>query len=469
MALPLRARLGIWYFALFSVAFGVFGFGMFAAMNQAIERGVDSDLTHRLAGIEAWLAQHSDESPREIADGLREHSVLRRGGDILQVHDGHGRLIYQSSSFAQLASALPKARAAETGLRTEDVHDVPLRILSADSKKGTSAWRIELAQSLGEQRRVLQSFSLLFFAAAPLMLFSAAIVGYWMAGRALRPVAAIADEAGSIGARNLSRRLRLPRAHDEIHALSTTLNSMFERLETAFERITQFTADASHELRTPISIVRTTAELALENPLPRDAAASFQSILEESERMTSLVESLLILARADSGKPVDMEPVHPDTIVRDVCTQMSVIAAAKDVSLLIPTRLSPALTLGNAELLRRLFVIIVDNAIKYTPSGGYVAVGLSEEGGAINVAFEDSGIGIPPGHLPFLFERFYRVDKVRDRESGGAGLGLSIAKWIADAHRARLHLDSEPGRGTVVSIRFSALDECVRASKPIPA
>jgi heavy metal sensor kinase len=280
--------------------------------------------------------------------------------------------------------------------------------------------------------------------------------GYFVSRRALSPVDRITQTARSISADNLSKRLEVPRTGDELERLSETLNEMIARLEAAFRKISRFTADASHELRTPLAVMRTTAEVALRaGDVEAESRSALEQILVEIERTSHLVENLLLIARADSGDArLNKHPVDIVAAVDEACSQASVLARVKGIR--FETRL-PAKSLfvtGDRDALRRLFLILLDNAVKYTPAGGEFEVSLAEGEGYVIGAVKDTGIGIAREDLPFIFDRFYRVDRARSREQGGAGLGLAIGRWITEAHGGSITVQSELNRGSLFKVQI---------------
>ena len=243
---------------------------------------------------------------------------------------------------------------------------------------------------------------------------------------------------------------------DILQRLSETFNNMLERLEAAFKKITQFTADASHELRTPIAVMRTRAELSLMKARTlEEYREALRKNYSDLEKTSDLVERLMLLARADYGAEVlNLSTVNLGDIVRDSCSQGRILSESKQISLHEETPASPVWVNADAHALRRLFLILIDNAIKYTPAGGRVEVLVATENGSAWAGVRDTGIGIAAEDLPNVFERFYRVDKARSRESGGVGLGLSIGRWIAEAHAGAIEVESSPGKGSVFRVRL---------------
>jgi signal transduction histidine kinase len=264
------------------------------------------------------------------------------------------------------------------------------------------------------------------------------------------------EDARTIGANNMSRRLLVPATGDELQRLSETLNDMMTRLELAFRRIMRFTADASHELRAPFALIRGTAEVALLES--RDAEtyrAALHDILFEGERTSKLIEDLLTMARADSeASQLAMEPVDLSEPLLQACVHGVSLAESKEIHFDWNVPEDAAIVVGDQDALRRLFLILIDNAVKYTPPGGSARVELDVNDRETHVAVRDTGIGIALEDLDHAFERFYRADKARQRDLGGAGLGLSIARWIADAHNAGIWVESALNRGSAFHATF---------------
>ena len=274
-----------------------------------------------------------------------------------------------------------------------------------------------------------------------------------MSRKALRPVAALAAEARCINDRNLDIRLPVPRAKDEISDLSHTLNQMLERIDKAFASVRTFTGNASHELRTPISLLRTEIEVALYRP--RDAEeykAVLGRLYEETVRMTSLVENLLSLARSDGGaETILLAPIR----VKDLFRRMDEIWKSSMNHVMLDFRVEYSeeniVVLGDKHLIPRLLSIMLENASKYTPPGGAVKLCAAVAGTRAELSVEDTGIGIAPEHRQLIFERFYRVQQAGEPIPAGSGLGLALGKWIAERHGTELCVESTPGCGT----RFS--------------
>jgi len=294
----------------------------------------------------------------------------------------------------------------------------------------------------------------------PLAVFAAVLVGSWIAGRALEPLGQIITEVREISdGTSLHRRLAKPMVEDELGRLATTLNEMMVRLERSFSALRRFTADASHELKTPLTVMRAGLERALATPaLPPDALPWLEESLQELNRMTELVDALLTLARVDEGRaPLHKEPVDLRTIVEEARETGELLAEQAGVTIEIATPPDPLVLDVDASRVRQLLLNLLTNAMKYTPRGGRVSVRLGRDNGRVTLAVADTGIGIAPGDVPHIFDRFYRADTARTRtgERPGAGLGLAICKWIAEAHGGTIDVQSRPGRGTVFTVSLT--------------
>jgi heavy metal sensor kinase len=263
----------------------------------------------------------------------------------------------------------------------------------------------------------------------------------------------MAATAAEITATQLDRRLAEPQTKDELGYLAQTFNAMIARLQRSFEEVRRFTADAAHELRTPLAAMRTEAEVALRSPRsPERDERVLENLLEEIERLTRLVSHLLFLCREETGVGIgDFCPARLDVVVSDVCEHMKVAAREKGLDLLVE-RADACEVNGEADRLRQLFFNLLDNAIKYTQTGGKVFVETQVSSGQALVTVTDTGIGISAEHLPHVFDRFYRVDSSRSGDTAGTGLGLAICRSIAEAHTGRLEIASTPGIGTRVTL-----------------
>jgi len=277
-----------------------------------------------------------------------------------------------------------------------------------------------------------------------------------MSSRALDPVDEIIRAARGISVTSLSSRLTVPKTGDELERLASTLNEMLGRLEKSFYRITQFTADASHELRTPISLMRTNAEITLRKPRPEsEYRAALSEILGESEKVSVLIDQLLDLARADAASAtIPMVRMNLTEVVDNAYRKAKVLAETKQLNASKHLPSEPVWIQGDPAAIERLFLIFLDNAVKYTAPGGQIEMRLRAHDDVAETEIRDTGIGIGAEDIPHIFERFYQADHSRSGENGGSGLGLAIGRWIVQSHHGDIGVESEPSKGTTFRIQF---------------
>jgi two-component system heavy metal sensor histidine kinase CusS len=439
--LSIRLRLSLWYAAVLLAGFVLFSLLLWFAVRQGLIASVDHALDRRVQGAFELIEETSREGGGipAIQDELGEYADSVPEGRLIRVTGPNGQLIFPIGAPAPLPTR-------------------GYRVLRRSASVFGRPYTITAAASLENTEDLLARLRWLMFLSIPITLAAAALGGYAISRQALSPVDSMTSEAAAIGIGNLSRRLAVPRTGDELERLASTWNHMLDRLESAVRQLTQFTADASHELRTPVALIRTTAELALRRPrTPEDYREALRQIVEESERTSRLVDDLLTLARADAGRTfLPAEPLDLTLLVRDVSQQAMILGAARRVEVHTETPIKPVTIQGNPPALRRLLFILLDNAIKYTPEDGTVTVSLRNDASPV-LSVADTGIGIPPDALPHVFERFFRADPSRNRDFGGAGLGLAIARWIAERHNATITAESTPGLGSTFRVTFPAI------------
>jgi len=450
-------RLAAWYFLVFGCGLVVFSVGAWFAMRASLYHAIDDELRDRVGGVATFMnGQIASLSVPEIRDEFREHSVLGPGGDLFQVSDSQGQWLYRSVPLENenVPIELPD-RLTQPRFENKQLQQHLLRFYSQRIVVNGQPYSVQVASLMNEGLEALERFKLTLMLAAPLLLIAASVGGYWLSTRALAPVDEISRAAQRISIENLADRLRVPHTGDQLQRLSETLNETFARLEASVLRIKQFTADASHELRAPISLIRTTAEIAIQ----RDRTApeyreALTEILDESERTSQIVDSLMLLARADSGNEMlEYVPADACTVVRRAIEQGEKLARSHDIDFKASIPSGSISIHADSDALRRAVLILIDNAVKYTRRGGVVKVGLAEEGGFAVISVADNGIGIAKEDIARVFDRFWRADKARSREQGGTGLGLSIAKWVAEAHHGSISVESAPEQGSVFRLR----------------
>jgi heavy metal sensor kinase len=448
-------RLAAWYSLIFACGLAAFTVGAWFAMQTSLYHATDDELKDRVRGVESFMGkQISALSVPEIRDEFREHSVLGPGGDLFQVCDAGGQWLYRSVPLENLNVSIQRPDALVSPvLESRNLNGHVLRFYSQAIDVDGKRYTVQVASLMNEGLEALERFRLLLALGTPLLLIAAIAGGYFLSTRALAPVDSISRAAQRINIENLTDRLAVPQTGDQLQRLTETLNATFARLEASVRRMKQFTADASHELRAPISLIRTTAEIAVQ----RDRSApeyreALDDILHEAERTSQVVDSLMMLARADSGKEtLELDEVDARAIVRTAAEQGEKLARNKGLAFEVEAPQFAIRVNADADALRRVLLILIDNAVKYTPEG-VVRVQLRRSDDSAVFSVSDSGIGIGEDDLPHVFNRFWRADKVRSRAAGGAGLGLSIARWIVDQHHGTLTAESGIGRGSIFRV-----------------
>jgi heavy metal sensor kinase len=444
------ARLTLWYSLVLLASLALFGSGIWLMVSHSLRASLQDNLDEHAKGVITVLRSVNPKKPWRLQEELTEYASATPGGNLMEVRDSEGQQIVASKTVA--LEAADSGSAFGVQVRPSGRYRTFTTTASANGRQ----YRVLVATPMDATETTLRRVRMLLLWSTPVVLLFASLGGYWISRRALAPVDEITRAARLIGIQSLSQRLIVPATGDEIQRLSETWNEMLVRLEAAVKRLSQFTADASHELRTPIALIRTTAELTLRRERsPETYREALSQVVLESERTTRLVEDLLLLARADAGLPsLPLERLELTPLVRDVCQQGQVLAEARQLQISTEIPDEPVYVEANDPALRRMLLLLVDNAVKYTPSGGHITLSVDRGPSGPTVAVRDTGIGIPETALPHVFERFYRVDESRNRDAGGTGLGLSIAKWIAERHHASLEAESVIGEGSVFRIRF---------------
>jgi heavy metal sensor kinase len=454
--LPIRVRLTAWYFLVLCLAFGAFSLLAFFEVRGSIHSAVDEGLRDRAANIRELLERQlpTERVKRELAEG----SSVRGEDDIFQIAETRGEWTYSSFAALRYGLQLVTPAKADGKFHFSTVYSkrMPLRLLNGQLRAADKTYDVQLAAPMDDFYDAVNRFRLVLLFSVPILLLVASAGGYWLSRKAIAPVGEIARAAQSIGEHELSKRLPILETGDELQSLSETLNDMFARLETAFKRVTQFTADASHELRTPIALMRTRTEVALRKQRSEaDYRETLLRIHQELERTSALIENLMTLARADSGSELlKVAPTNLNEILLEISEPARLLAEGKSIQYDQRLPETALYVKGNAPSLRRLFLILIDNAVKYTSREGRISLVLDTTDGDAVTAIRDTGAGIAPADLPHIFERFYRADESRSRESGGTGLGLSIAKWIAEAHQGKISVISKVGEGSVFRVQI---------------
>jgi heavy metal sensor kinase len=454
--ISISLRLTLWFSAIFLCGFVVFGVFIWFDLSASLSSGRDRTLGRRAERMVDLLKHEEKDSDTLLQAKYREFVEATPEGRLIQVYSIDGQRILPPVEARDAQFPWPKMSSTVAEYRSDAwIGDQPYRVFVRSATLHGDSIRIFVAGSLSDNRSLLGRLAEILERSIPAMLLISALSGYFISRRALKPVARLTESARSISIGNLAARLPVSPAGDELAQLAETCNDMLGRLEEAVKRITRFTADASHELRSPISFIRTTSEYALRTPgLDEETVEAFQNIVNETEHSSRLLEDMLLLARSDAGRAqLVHEQVCMTEIVREVVARIRVMAHEKRQQLVERvTDDFPQLD-GDPVLLRRLVWILVDNAIKYTPCDGCIEVALDCNGHSALLTVSDNGIGVPEAFLPHIFDRFFRVDASRG-EQEGTGLGLAIGKWIAEAHRATITARSHDRKGTTLEVAF---------------
>ena len=442
--MPIGVRLTLWYLLMFAAAEALFGLGMWSILHYNLYDIADDALEAQIDDVQRLLKTHPDDPQ----SALRSAFGSGHSGEHLVVTDGEGADIYRGPS-AKSPSMKP-GQLHKPVYEDRRIDGRPFRMLTALLNIDGRQYVVQTAQLEYEVLATLSSFRRYLFLFAPLLLLVAAVGGYWLSRRALAPVDVLTRTAAGISGANLNRRLETLHSGDELQRLSDTLNDMLGRIESQFLRVSQFTADASHELRTPIALIRTEAEIALRKSRNEaEYREALQHVLLEAEGMSNLIETLLSLARADAGREMlALQPLDFAQLSRTVADEWRPRLTSRHFQVMDGYGVTQLPICGDAAALTRLLNILLDNAVKYTADSGKIEITLGSNDGAAVLRVFDDGVGISQEEQSKIFERFYRVDKARTRESAGAGLGLAIADWIVKQHGGSLTVESAPGRGS---------------------
>lgn len=450
--ISISLRLTMWFGAIFLAGWVLFGMAMWLNLKHTLADERYQTLSRRIDRLRSLLGKNEDTDAR--FDDFKDFAHAT-GGGLAEIFRADGSRALPSPSPAAQAFPWPMI---ESGVDEKFYHviapDQPYWVLTRRSSLEGETVYLTAAAPEGGNLLVLGRFWEGLLASAPILLLISSGGGYWLSRKALRPVDRITAAARSISISNLSERLPVANTGDELDRLAETCNAMLARLDVAVNQIKRFTADASHELRGPISFVRTVAEVALRNPkADLESRQAFEDIVEETAKATVLLEDMLTLARADAERgDKALESLNLAAVVEEACELARPIAEDRHLDLSVSMDASHLVNVrGDFTTLRRLLWILLDNALKYTQAPGRIEVALSANSHQATVEVRDSGVGISAADLPHIFERFYRADPSRSNIDG-AGLGLAIAKWIAEMHHADLTVASEMLKGTVFQL-----------------
>jgi heavy metal sensor kinase len=463
----LRARLLLWYILVLGLPLVAFAGASFLVLDRALIHRSDAFLDETLGAFTTELASEQIEeptTPRAIAASL--HDVQFR--DVrLAVFDPSGVLVMAGAvdttagyavrhpvDMTRVGAELRRTVGAAHSVFSLGDGERAYRIAAEPIRIFGKAYLVAAAYPLHHDSETKEAVATAYVIAIPLLLLIAALGGYFLATRSLSPVAAMSARAAEISSSNLNQRLPVGSRRDELSALAEVVNGLLERLERSFVQQRRFMADASHELRTPVAVLRTEADVTLSRATRTETEyrESVSVMRDSAQRLGRIVDDLFLLARADAGHlPLRREALYLEDVVDEAARAVRSLARERDVRVqLLPLEDSPYD--GDADLLGRVLLNLLDNAIKHSPAGGTVTLALTRAAHEYHITVTDEGAGIPAEAQSHIFERFFRADRARSRTSGdataGAGLGLAIGRWIAEAHGGRLELVKSSGTGT---------------------
>ena len=460
----IRSRLTAWYILLLGIILILFSVFLNYFLSKRLYESVDNSLTVSATVVATSAVMKFNRSPLPGLDQFFEQFMGASNlNKFYRIYDGSGNVGSRSNNIdaskfplsqKAYADALSGTNSYETFL-VDGKH--PIRVITMPilrEKKLVNL--VQVGTSLEAVKETLRNLRIFLFTAVPSVLVFATLFARFLARRALKPISKIIKTARDIGqGQELSQRIPVFKVQDELGQLALTFNEMMDRLENSFAQMRQFSSDASHELRTPLTVLQGQNELVLSKLRdPKEYQEVIISNLEEIKYMSKVLEDLFVLSRSDENQVLlNYKRMDLRDLVEEVCRHAEILAEEKDISIVIAF-LEQVKINGDEVRLRQMVWNILHNGIKYTQPGGELKVSLLEESGFALLSIQDTGIGIPEKDLPFIFDRFYRVDKARSKDEGGSGLGLSICRHIAEAHKGKIKVESKPGLGTRFKIHI---------------
>ena len=460
----IRSRLTAWYILLLGIILILFSVFLNYFLSKRLYESVDNSLTVSATVVATSAVMKFNRSPLPGLDQFFEQFMGAGNlNKFYRIYDGSGNVGSRSNNIdaskfplsqEAYADALSGTNSYETFL-VDGKH--PIRVITMPilrEKKLVNL--VQVGTSLEAVKETLRNLRIFLFTAVPSVLVFATLFARFLARRALKPISKIIKTARDIGqGQELSQRIQVFKVQDELGQLALTFNEMMDRLENSFAQMRQFSSDASHELRTPLTVLQGQNELVLSKLRdPKEYQEVIISNLEEIKYMSKVLEDLFVLSRSDENQVLlNYKRMDLRDMVEEVCRHAEILAEEKDISIVIAF-LEQVKINGDEVRLRQMVWNILHNGIKYTQPGGELKVSLLEESGFALLSIQDTGIGIPEKDLPFIFDRFYRVDKARSKDEGGSGLGLSICRHIAEAHKGKIEVESKPGLGTRFKVQI---------------
>ncbi len=459
-----RSVLTFWYALILVAAFTLFGYGVFVYLRQLQE----VELERNLAEEVDWIARLMDLESSNVPGGasisrlstdverrIVDHFMVNPRNYIIILTSGSGGILFQSPSSG--IGILPEADILSDRTVLRSLPSAAGGFVRVAGRR-VGPFVIQVAYTEQVTQAVLEHLLSIFLLLAPIALFVSVAGGWFLSGVVFRPIRQISQLALKITAQNLDQQIPPRKVNDELGELITTINGMIRRLRQSFDQMREFSVNVAHELKTPLTILKGESELALAKPITRTAGEKLATTyLEETVRMSRIVEDLLMLAKADAGQLVlQREPVPMADLVQELFEDAQILCATKKLHVVLGAN-DIANVRGDAHRLRQLFRAILSNAVQYTDPGGEIHISSRAGAKDLLVEIEDTGIGIPAESMGKIFERFYRVEDARDHARGGSGLGLPIAKWIAEVHQGSISVRSTHGAGSSFTVRLPLL------------
>lgn len=463
----MRLRLALWHAVVLASVLSLFALGTYVHLRRSALQRIDQSLAETAASFtDFWASELTEDGGTPGAAATEALAEMRSPDHQLLILDRTGRLVATSgdratrvlgvltgSDGSRSPLPLPGPAAGSVRWTTLDDEGEGTRVRTARVVFGGTGFVLVVMRPMASEHETIDAFLEAMLIAIPLALFLSGIGGYLLARASLRPVAAMAERAEQISAARLDTRLPIVNPHDELGDLGGVLNRLLDRLSAALAQQRQFMADASHELRTPVAALRSAADVTLSRAdrTSEEYADALRVISTEGRRLSRIVNDLFLLARADAGEqPLRAEAFYLDEVVAECVRAGRALAAPRQVQVDLELQ-DEALLHGDETLIRRLVMNLVDNAVKFTPSGGRVSVAVTRAGDRFRISVSDTGTGIPESIRERIFDRFVRGDVARGRRGAsgeGAGLGLAIARWVAEAHGGRLSLEASSAAGS---------------------
>lgn len=461
--LPIKWRLTLWYGLILTSILVVFTSSVYVYFKNSLQKNIDSKIKSIGEVLSSSITETHESNPTVFGnfENYLENVLGKKPkGKFIQIMDTSGRIgakmnDIETETLPTSFGALEQALQGETVYETVENVKPRIRMVTIpilERKKVTSI--VQVGTSLEDFDETMKRLFLILIISIPTSISVTTVLGYFLAKKALRPVDQIRRTAVKISSSNLDERIDIGGRRDELSRLAKTFNEMISRLKDSFQRVNQFSIDVSHELKTPLTIIKGQTEVALrKDRTPDDYRGILSSNLEEVNRMNRIIEDLLLISKADSKNVVlNTEDIAIRDLIAGVCVDMKVFAENRGIELAVK-ELDDVRLKGDELKLRRMLLNIIENGIKYTPDGGRVEVSSSLNNGCVEINIKDNGSGIPEDDLKYIFDRFYRGDKSRKRQSG-SGLGLSISKWIAEAHNGVIKAESRTTEGSSFTIKL---------------